>query len=123
MGLFSKKTVICERCGKEYQVRLARGVHICDECSSRELQKRENVRGYIDYAREVVMLDYSEEQLDQIAAHRETILEKYRMTQGINITELKNASDNYRKLTDEQAADVLQRMANWVQKMRFSPLI
>lgn len=112
MGLFSKKTVICERCGKEYQVRLARGVHICDECSSRELQKRENVRGYIDYAREVVMLDYSEEQLDQIAAHRETILEKYRMTQGINITELKNASDNYRKLTDEQAADVLQRMAN-----------
>ena len=56
--------------------------------------------------------DYTEEQLDQIAEHRLHILEKYRQTQGITRAELMNASDNYKKLTDDQAAEVLVRIAN-----------
>ena len=112
MGLFSKKAVTCERCGKEYQVRIALGVHICDECKNREFEKKQNVRGYVDYALDMIWNSYSEEQLDQIASHRDQILEKYRMTQGISRQELMNASENYKKLTDDQAANVLIRMAN-----------
>lgn len=112
MGFFSKKTVVCERCGKEYQVRITLGAHICDECLSREFQKKDNVRGYVDYALMMGWPDYTEEQLDQIAVHRETILEKYRQVNGISRVDLMNASDNYKKLTDDQATDVLVRIAN-----------
>lgn len=112
MGLFSKKTITCERCGKEYQVRITLGAHICDECLSREYQKKDNVKGYVDYAIKMGWSDYTEEQLDQIAEHRLHILEKYRQTQGITRAELMNASDNYKKLTDDQAAEVLVRIAN-----------
>ena len=66
MGLFSKKTITCERCGKEYQVRITLGAHICDECLSREYQKKDNVKGYVDYAIKMGWSDYTEEQLDQI---------------------------------------------------------
>ena len=112
MGLFSKKTIVCERCGKEYQARITLGVHICDECLARESKKKDNVKGYVDYASKMLWNSYSEEQLDAIAAHRDAILEKYRMTQGISRADLMNASDNYKKLTDDEAADVLMRMAN-----------
>ena len=112
MGLFSKKTLTCERCGKEYEARIALGSHICDECKNREAQKKDNVKGYVDYAFVMSMPNYNEEQLDQIATHRDQILEKYRMTQGISRAELQNASENYKKLTDEQAADILARIAN-----------
>ncbi len=112
MGLFSKKTITCERCGKEYQARITFGVHLCDECLAREQAKQENVKGYVDYASNMLWNAYTEEQLDQIATHRDQILEKYRQTQGISRAELMNASDNYKNLTDQQAADVLIRMAN-----------
>lgn len=112
MGLFSKKTITCERCGKEYQVRITLGVHICDECLARERKKEENVKGYVNYASKMLWPSYSEAELDEIATHRDAILEKYRMTEGISRAELQNASDNYKKLTDEQAAEVLIRMAN-----------
>lgn len=112
MGLFSKKTLICERCGKEYQVRVALGSHLCDECAAREKQKRDNVRGYVDYAAQIGRPQYTEEQLDQIAAYRQAVLEKYRQTQGISRAELQDVSEHYRKLSDEQAADVLMRVAN-----------
>ena len=112
MGLFSKKTITCERCGKEYQARITFGVHLCDECLAREHAKQENAKGYVDYASSMLWSAYTEEQLDQIAAHRDRILEKYRQTQGISRAELMNASENYKRLTDQQAADVLIRMAN-----------
>lgn len=112
MGLFSKKTIVCETCGKEYQVRIALGAHICDECLAGETMKRDNVIGYVDYASKMLYTSYSEEKLDEIAKHRDSILEKYRMTQGISRAELQKASDNYKKLTDDEAADVLMRMAN-----------
>ena len=112
MGLFSKKTIICERCGKEYQVRIARGAYICDECQMREFKKKDNVRGYVDYARDAGMPGYTEEQLEQIDAHRTQILEKYRQVNGISRAELLNVSDNYKKLTDDQAAEILMRISN-----------
>lgn len=79
---------------------------------SREYQKKDNVRGYVDYAIKMGWADYTEEQLDQIAVHRSTILEKYRQNNGISRADLINASDNYKKLTDDQAAEVLFRVAN-----------
>lgn len=112
MGLFSKKTVVCERCGKEYQVRITLGTHICDECLNREFQKKDNVRGYVDYALQMGWPDYTEEKLDEIAVHRATILEKYRQVNGISRADLMSASDNYKKLTDDQATEVLVRIAN-----------
>lgn len=112
MGIFSKKTVRCEKCGKEYQVRITFGTQICDECVNRGLQKKQNVRGYIDYAMCMGWQDYTEEQLDQIDVHRNQILEKYRQVQGISKSELQNASDNYKKLSDNQVSDILARIAN-----------
>lgn len=112
MGLFSKKSIVCERCGKEYQAIVTIGAHICKDCKAILQQKEDKVKGYVQYAKDVLKCSYTEEQLDAIAAHRDAILEKYRMTQGITIPELTNASDNYKKLTDDQAADVLFRMAN-----------
>ena len=70
------------------------------------------MKGYVDYANKMLWDSYTGEQLDAIAAHRDAILEKYRMTQGISRAELMNASDNYKKLSDDEAADVLMRMAN-----------
>jgi hypothetical protein len=112
MGLFSKKTITCERCGKEYQARITLGEHICDECSRKMYQKQENVMGYVSYAASMGWPDYTEEQLDRIAERRSGILEKYRQTQGITRDELMNVSDNYKKLTDNQVAEVLVKISH-----------
>lgn len=112
MGLFSKKLIICERCGKEFYTRLSLLGNICDECIRKENEKREHVRGYVNYASDLLMPQYNAAQLDDIANRRTRILEKYRQTEGISKSELQNASDHYNKLTDEQAADVLTRIAN-----------
>lgn len=112
MGLFSKKTLVCEKCGKEYTARITTGKHICDECQRIAAQKAASVQGYVEYRKKISPQPYSEEMFDDIINHRTKILEKYRMTQGISQAELRAASDNYRKLTDEQAADILSRIAN-----------
>ena len=112
MGLFSKKTVVCERCGKEYQVRITRGTHICDECADYLANLENKVFGYVEYAKKMSWNPYSEDELMKIEKHRDAILEKYRMTGGISREELMDASDNYKSLTDDEAADVLMRMAN-----------
>lgn len=112
MGLLSKKALVCERCGKEYEARIAFGSHVCKECLAREGQKKDDVKGYVDYAYIMSWPKYTEEQLDTIINHRNQILEKYRMTQGISRAELQKASDNYKSLSDDEAADVLNRMAN-----------
>ena len=48
-GAIFKKTISCERCGKEYQARVTFGAHICDECLARERAKEEKVQGHVDY--------------------------------------------------------------------------
>lgn len=112
MGLFSKKTVVCEKCGKEYQARITFLGCVCNECETKERKLRESVEGYIDYARKMRMGNYSTEKLEEIKKHRDAILEKYRMTEGITRAELRSASEDYKQLTDEEAADVLIRIAN-----------
>lgn len=109
MGLFSKKTLVCESCGKEYEARITLGIYLCSECLRRQNQKSADVKGYVDYAMEMSMGTYSENKMDEILIHREQILEKYRMVNGITRAELQNASDNYRKLSDAEAADILVR--------------
>lgn len=88
------------------------GVHFCEECQKEQAEKKVDVQGYVDYSNSMVWEPYSEEQLDEIANHRNLILEKYRMTDGITRAELQEASDNYKNLTDEEAAQVLMKMAN-----------
>lgn len=109
MGFFSKKTVTCERCGKEYEVRISLGANICPECQEKQRKAEMAVQGYVDYARKLSLPAYTTEQLEEIVVRRQQIMEKYRMTQGISKAELMSASDNYKKLSDEQAADVLIR--------------
>lgn len=77
MGLFSKKTVICEKCGKECQVRIALPGYICDECLDKQIAKENEVRGYINYARDMNWNPYTEEEIEKITEHRNEILEKY----------------------------------------------
>jgi len=111
MGFLSKKTVKCTHCGKDFETRIAVLFQLCPECSEKKRNLQEDVKGYIDYACEMKLPEYSMEQMSQIVAHREQILEKYRQIGGISKEELKRASDNYRKLTDEQAMDILTRMS------------
>lgn len=75
---FFRKRQLCVRCGKEYQARITLGVHICDECLARGSQKKNNVKGYVDYANRMLWDSYTEEQLDAIATHRDAVLEKVR---------------------------------------------
>ncbi len=112
MGLFSKKTVTCEKCGKEYQIRVDLGEHLCEDCAREKKEKKEYVKGYIDYAFAMKWPDYTEAQLEEIADHRDGILEKYRMTVGISRSELREVSENYKNLSDEQAADILKRVSH-----------
>ena len=108
MGLFSKKTLVCSHCGKEYQTRLALGT-LCDDCVMQKSKLEKLVKGYSDYSYSCVD---SIEKIEAAIEHRNNILEKYRKTDGISRAELRNASDNYKKLSDEEAADVLLRAAN-----------
>lgn len=114
MGFFSKKTFICEKCGKEYQTRISVGEHVCGECKSREKEKTEKVFGYVCYASDLSWDPYTEEELDAIARHRDGILNKCRVTEGITPEQLRQAGDNCKKLTDAEAQNVLDRLINSV---------
>lgn len=118
MGLFSKKTVTCSCCGKEFQTRIG-FLDICDECNERmnqeeaiRRQKAEKVLGYVQYAKAMEFPQYTAEQLDDIATHRDQLWNQFRCCNGITKAELKKASDNYSSLSDQQAMDILQRARN-----------
>lgn len=115
MGLFSKKTYVCEKCGKTYEKRINLNGNFCDACWEIELDLQEELRkevgGYCDYATDAMYKDYTSEEMKPIIAHKNALLEKFKLTDGISRAELQQASDNYRKLTDEEAADVLVRTA------------
>ena len=110
MGLFAKKTAVCVRCGKEFQTRSGRT--ICDECINEEIQRENDVAGYIRYAKLTKRPAYTQEQLVEIAAHRNAILERYNCEHGITRSELMAAGDNYSSLTEDQAVDILTRAYN-----------
>lgn len=116
MGFFSKKDYVCEKCGKTFQKRINLNGNLCDDCWNQEANEKrqleESIRGYIDYASDVFFKSYSSDEMRQIIDRRDFILEKYKNEAGISRADLQNASDNYKKLTDEQAAEVLLRVAN-----------
>lgn len=55
--------------------------------------------------------EYSSDEMEEIVKHKNALLEKFQLTDGISRAELQQASDNYRSLTDEEAVDVLARVA------------
>lgn len=115
MGFFSKKDYVCEKCGKTFQKRFNFNGNLCDDCLNREANEKrqleESVRGYIDYASDVLSKSYSSDEMRQIIDRRDGILDKYKNEAGISRADLQNASENYKKLTDKQAAEVLLRVA------------
>lgn len=114
MGFLSKKDYICEKCGKTFQKRINRQGNICDECYSQEISEimklRSTILGYTEYARKVMLKSYSSDEMRQIIDRREDIIEKYMNEDGISRSDLQIASNNYKKLTDEQALEVLMRI-------------
>lgn len=115
MGFFSKKDYVCEKCGKTFQKRFNLNGNLCDDCLNREANERreleESIGGYIDYASDVLYKSYSSDEMRQIIDRRDGILDKYKNEAGISRADLQNASENYKRLTDEQAAEVLLRIA------------
>lgn len=116
MGLFSKKEYVCEKCGKTFFKRINLNGNICDDCYNKDANERmdlENaVIGYVNYHSSIAHEDYSNEELKKIAEHREELLEKFMNNNGISRGNLQNASDNYKKLSDDEAREVLIRLAN-----------
>lgn len=108
MGLFSKKALVCERCGKEYEARISIGSKLCPECQQREKDAKKEVSGYVSYG-EWIGRKYNEDELRAIAQHRDSILEKHRNTHIITREELKQAGDNYKKLSESEAIDIYER--------------
>jgi len=108
MGLFSKKALVCERCGKEYEARISIGSKLCPECQQREKDAKKEVSGYVSYG-EWIGRKYNEDELKAIAQHRDNILEKHRNIRTVTREELKQAGDNYKKLSESEAVDIYER--------------
>ena len=87
MGLFSKKILTCEKCGKEYEARIAMRNHLCKECADKRKELRRDMQGYIDYADRMILGNYTDEQLEVIQRHRDEILMKYCFPADVEITE------------------------------------
>lgn len=115
MGLFSKKTYVCEKCGKNYEKRINLNGNLCDACWKMEQDRKDElkneIKGYDDYYMDVRYKEYTSDEMEEIVKHKNALLEKFQLTDGISRAELQQASDNYRSLTDEETADVLARVA------------
>ena len=112
MGLFSKNTYVCTKCGKEYQERFGDKGGLCIDCRIEMYDAKDKVKGYVDYARDLNLGDYSMEECDNIEKHCNSIFEKYRCTDGITEDELHIINSNYKRLSDEEAFDCLRRVDN-----------
>lgn len=114
MGIFSKKTYVCEQCGKEFQKRINLNGNLCDQCINFEMnmkrELREAINGYCEYSEDVLRKSYTLDEMRNIIEHRNELLEKFRHDNGISKKELMDVSENYKKLTDEQAKEVLIRV-------------
>lgn len=114
MGFFSKKTYVCKKCGKEFQTRKTLwGDIVCDSCLVKEYELKSKLRdkigGYEKYHNSVFYRDYAVAELQKIEEHRDKLLAKFKNDNGITIDELYIASGNYKKLSDREAADIMNR--------------
>lgn len=111
MGLFSKKEYVCEKCGVTFTKRINLNGNICDACWKKDADERRKleapVRGYMEYHQDVNKASYSDEELRQVAEHKRAIIAKYQNEGRISKAELMEASDNYKRLSDEQIVQVL----------------
>ena len=116
MGLFSKKTIICTECGKEFVKRIILNGDYCDECWQKKEAERKKledaVSGYQYYRSDVFLKFYTEDEMKAIIEHRNKLLGKLKNDNGITREELQHASDNYKSLSDEQATDIVLRISN-----------
>ena len=82
MGLFSKKTLICEKCGKEFQARITIGRHLCKECDDKYWKLYADVQGYNEYAMKMSLESYTEEQLIELLASNGMLVKRPIVIQG-----------------------------------------
>lgn len=109
MGLFSKKTLTCGRCGNQYEARLNTG--LCPQCEAKEEAQRERIQGYVDYRRDCDLPPIPYEEMPDVEYHRQELGDKFFYEDGITYAELEEIGKNYRSLTEEQAIDVIHRIA------------
>lgn len=111
MGLFSKKSLVCTRCGKTYEARIV-GEQICPECLVEIDKKEKSVSGYRKYAETMGWGRYTEAQIDEIIARRDKILMQSQLLPKITKEELKEVARNYQSLTVGQKEDIVSRIGN-----------
>lgn len=63
------------------------GSHLCKECADKRKELRRDMQGYIDYADQMILGNYTDEQLEAIQKHRDEILIKYYLPADVEITE------------------------------------
>lgn len=110
---FLIRTYVCEKCGKEFKKIINLYGNICRKCRDKEINDKieleRPIRGYASYYYDVFQKSYSTDEIPTIIEHRDGLIEKFRQPEGITRDELRWASDNYKQLTDEQAAEVIAR--------------
>ena len=111
-NLVSKKTITCERCGNTYEARVTIGEHLCPACKKVLQDKKDNVLGYTYYASGIYGRNLTEQEMDTIAVHRDSILERYRNANPLTPDKLKEYCYNYKNISDDQAAAILNAMGN-----------
>lgn len=107
MGFFSKKTFTCERCGNQFEARLAST--ICSDCLNKEYEQRDRIKGYIEYRKACKLSEIPYEEMPNVEAHRQALGDKFYNDQGITLDEVYDAGKHYRSLTPDQARDILRR--------------
>ncbi len=105
MGIFSKKTCKCSRCGKEYEARMDFG--LCPDCESTLNLKRDYVEGYLKCLGEE---DASEERMDEIAAHKKAICRKYQLEPGISSRDMIEAATMFKRMSQEQIGYIVNEI-------------
>lgn len=118
MGLFSKKEYVCEKCGKTFTTRLEPYRALCRECSNQEFNEEEKLKklakGYLDYDK----VSYNGklntiEDYRNIVEHRNNIINKYKVEDGITRSGLQKTCENVESLTDIQSFNVLNKIRKY----------
>lgn len=115
MGIFSKQTILCKKCGKEYKTILDMRDGLCKACYKKKLDEGTELRleilGYVEYANSVLNKNYSDEEVRAIISHFNELTEKLRLKDGVSRAELliTNAS-LLRNMDEEDFHDFIQRL-------------